>query len=54
MIRKQRTAIAQLLLTEIKLEGLPDKQLERFALEEDISRDFRSASQPQLVQQVAC
>ena len=46
MMKRQRTAVAQVLLTELRLEGPRDRQLGRFALEEDMPRDLRSASQP--------
>ena len=38
MIKKQRTAVAQVLLTELRLEGLRDRQLARFACDDDVPR----------------
>ena len=38
MIKKQRTALAALLLTELQLEGQRDRQLARFAVDDDVPR----------------
>lgn len=35
MVKKQRTALCHLLITELQLEGLRDRQLARFAVDTD-------------------
>ena len=38
MVKKQRTALCHLLITELQLEGLRDRQLARFAVDDDVLR----------------
>ena len=38
MIKKARTAIGHLLITELQLEGLRERQLARFACDDDVPR----------------
>jgi hypothetical protein len=35
MIKKQRTALCHLLIAELRIEGLRDRQLARFAVDDD-------------------
>jgi len=38
MIKKQRTAIGNLLITELQLEGAKERALARFAVDDDVPR----------------
>jgi hypothetical protein len=38
LIKKQRTALCHLLITELQLEGLRDRQLARFDTDDDVPR----------------
>ena len=38
MIKKARTAIGHLLITELQLEGIRERQLARFAVDDDVPR----------------
>ena len=38
MAKKQRTALCHLLITELQIEGLRERQLARFAVDDDVPR----------------
>lgn len=38
MVKKQRTALCHLLITELQLEGLRERQLARFAVDDDVPK----------------
>ena len=38
MIKKQRTALCHLLIAELRIEGLRDRQLARFDIDDDVPR----------------